>query len=294
MLAGSLKRWLLLSALLTLTPPFPAFSAHLIVINPLHIELPAEQDYPHQLLQAALAATATEGEVVVARFPLQMTQSRIIHELARAGAIDVGVLASGHWQHPQLRPILIPIRRGLLGWRLLVSRPERVASIRAHLWDGAPLRSLTTGFGEDWVDLGIMRANFAHVAVARTSQELYQRLGAGEFDFYSLSAVELWREVGVLNLDLTQFAIVPDVALYYPLADFFYVHRDQKALAQRIERGLAILYENGELEALLEQFHGEDLRRSHLSQRRIFQLTDPGSSLSAPPIAAHWWYKPDQ
>lgn len=294
MLSGTLRWWLLVTLLLVWAAPAPALTAKTIVINPLHIDLPAEQDYPQQLLQAALAATATEGELVVARFPLQMTSSRIIHELAKDGAIDVGVLASGHWQHPQLRPIFIPIRRGLLGWRLMLSRPERVESIRAHLLGGSPLRTLTTGFGEDWVDLSIIRANFAHVAVAQTSQELYQQLSTGAFDFYSRSAIELWREVGVLKLDLTQFAIVPDVALYYPLADFFYVHRDQEALAQRIERGLTMLYESGEFQALLEQFHGEDLRRSQLAQRRIFQLTDPGWSLSEPPVAALWWYQPGQ
>lgn len=286
--------WLVLVSWLLVAQSVLAAVPANVVINPLHTHLPEEQDYPLQLLEAAFRATAAEGEVTVSRFPLQMTQSRIIHELAKGGAIDVGVLASGHWQHPQLRPILVPIRRGLLGWRLLVSRPERVAALRAHLLSGASLRALTTGFGEDWVDLGVMRANFGHVILARTSAELYQRLAAGDFDVYSRSAVELWREVGVLNLDLTQFAIVPDVALHYPLADFFYVHRDQEALAKRIERGLTKLHENGELQALLEQFHGEDLRRSQLNQRRIFTLTDLGWSLSEPPIAAHWWYQPSE
>lgn len=229
-------RGLLLLALSLATSS--GFANTAVVMNKAFAELQPENDYNYQLLKRALTITATEDEtVVLEQFPLPMTQTRLIHELTSGKKVQVGVLASGYWKRPGIIAIPVPVRRGLLGWRLLVTRSQTLDKLPDLAADTGRLSSLTTGFGADWVELPLMQQTFAHVDTVKTTAELYQQLLDGNFDVFSRSVIELWLELDSLGDRADELAVVPGVVLRYPFADFFYVSGEQPELAAVLSWG---------------------------------------------------------
>ncbi|RUO65216.1 hypothetical protein SAMN06297229_1408 [Pseudidiomarina planktonica] len=288
-MAGWSRWWLLvLFSLVTSS----GFANTTVVMNKAFAELTEERDYNYQLLKRALAITADDyTEVALTRYPLPMTQTRLIHELTSGKKVQVGVLASGYWQQPGVIAIPVPVRRGLLGWRLLVTHEQTLQRLPDLAENTEALSSLTTGFGADWVELPLMRDTFAHVETVEQTSDLYQQLLDGNFDVFSRSVIELWLELENLGSSADKLAVVPGVVLRYPFADFFYVPGDQPELAKRIELGLQRLYANGDYEALFMSFYGAVIARAELNNRRIIELKNiPLAPVNE--IAEQWWYRP--
>ncbi|MEX1220655.1 MAG: hypothetical protein WEA82_00910 [Idiomarina sp.] len=283
-------RWWLLVLISTVTSA--AFANTPVVMNKAFADLSEERDYNYQLFKRALAVTEDDyAATALTRYPLPMTQTRLIHELISGKKVQVGVLASGYWKRQGLIAIPIPVRRGLLGWRLLLTREQALSRLPDLANNMPALSTLTTGFGADWVELPLMQQAFAHVETLEQTSDLYQQLLDGNFDVFSRSVIELWLELENLGSSAEQLAIVPGVVLRYPFADFFYVASDQSELAKRIELGLQRLYASGEYDALFRSFYGSVIKRAELDNRRIIELNEiPLAPINE--IAAHWWYRP--
>jgi len=259
-----------------------------IVVNPQFADQDAASDYSFLLLQKALeSTTATDGPVIVERFPATMTQSRIIHELKQGRQLHVGVLSSKYRDDLDLRYVKVPLRKGLLGVRVLLAKQDRISEV-ATITEAADLQNYTTAFVSDWSELSLVRKYFGYVEKVETSEELYQYLASGRVDVLNRSIMEVFDELERYS-SAGAVQVVSDVILSYPLADLYYVRADQNSLAERIQRGLNNLNASGEYEALFEHFHRDIISRLAIQQRRIIQLSHP-DLVSFDEIESHWWY----
>lgn len=236
--------------------------------------------YATALLQLALEKVGHTAELLPRG---GLTQPRQAIELYRGG-LDVGQLpSSGTVQPGQALAVPIPIRRGLLGVRLLLARRERASVIAQAPTLEALQQGFVMGHGADWGDLGLMRQSGFRVQTSDSYPGLFRMLEAGRFDFLSRAVSEIWDELANPRLaGGGALVVVPRLALFYPLDDFFWVSPARPELAALIQQGLERARADGSFERLYRTHYGEALLRAQLRQRQVFRLPGveppPGSS----------------
>ena len=93
-----------------------------------------------------------------------------------------------------LRPIRIPLDKGLTGYRLFLIKADTQA------WTDPvrtlpQLQTLSIGQGATWVDSDILRANGFRVVTAPTYELLLPMLDSGRFDLFSRGVNEISHEL---------------------------------------------------------------------------------------------------
>lgn len=201
-----------------------------------------------------------------------MVAPRAVQLIEDRDGIDVCWWPATPELEQRLLPVRIPIDKEMLGWRLLLIRKtdrERFAAINTL----PQLRALSAGQQRDWGDAIILRANGFKVVDAAVYQPMFQMLASGRFHYFPRGVGEIWNEAeqhAGLGLE-----IEPHLALHYPVQTYFFVNKQDTALAQRIERGLRASIKDGSFDALFEQYNGEFIRRAHLGSRTVFELRNP-------------------
>jgi hypothetical protein len=229
--------------------------------------------YASRLLSMALDRGAYSGRL---RLLDGMTQLRQVRELLE-DRLDVGLLPSCSTAAEQgVLAVKAPIRHGLLGLRLLLARREHADEI-ARVSSLAQLQQrYTLGHGADWGDLGLMRRAGFRVVTSATYSGLFRMLEAERFDLMSRGVSEVWDELDRPRLAGNGcLAVVPGIALFYPLDDYFWVNPARPDLAQAIEIGLRRARSDGSFDALFRKQYQSALRKAELSARRIFKLPLP-------------------
>lgn len=260
------------------------------VVYPRHLPQQDRQvDYFISLLHAALQRGGTRYTLVQTQS--EMVQSRALLEMAsNEPGIDVFWTMTDPQREKSLLPIRVPLDRGLIGWRLCLTR----AADRDRLRDIADLKDLsrlTAGQMHDWPDTAVLRANGLPVQVSTHYQGLFQMLSAGRFDYFPRSIFEIDAELE--SFAEQQLAIDPYLLLHYPAALYMFVRPGRPRLAADLARGMDALVADGTFERLSRQLFGDLLKRHRIDQRRVLRLRNP----LLPPLTpldrkALWWPLP--
>ena len=261
--------------------------------KPLRVRYPAQESatdvrraYPIAVLRLALARSGRAHALEPAR--LSAPQTRTL-ALVEQGEIDVMWSVPTHARVARLRMVPLPIDRGLIGWRLLLVRRDRVAAWSAVRSTGA-LRTRMGVQGHDWPDLGILRGNGLQVAAGASYDSMFAMLARGHADYFPRAVSEVEGEIAARPA--TPLAVAPGLALHYPSALVFFVRRDDAALADALARGLEAAQRDGSLERLFRRMQGPTLERLRLDRRRVLELANPGLPDALPRAGTAWWYHP--
>lgn len=203
-----------------------------------------------------------------------VSQPRIVTEL-KAGRLDLAMLPSNMPELEALPVLRHPLRRGLLGTRLLLTRRELVPSF-ARVKSLDELRRWRLGFGADWSDLPGMRAQGFDIVTGSHYRGLFEMLARRRFDWLHRGVNEIWQELETPGLLPAGLAVVPDLALFYPLDDYFVLAPQQAALLQRLEQAWTQCRQDGRYARWFQANYGEALRRAALQQRRVLHLAGMG------------------
>lgn len=223
--------------------------------------------YPASLLQLALARSDCPAEIE-GRY--HYTQWRALSEL-RLGRLDVTMVAPRELAPGQGLVVPIPLRLGLLGLRLLIWREERLVEF-SGLQDLAALKARRLGYGADWNDLETFERLGFQLVTASSYASLFAMLLAGRSDYLARGLNEVWGELEQARLRGEPLAVVPGLALRYPLDDYFVVRPDAPDLARALEQGLRQAQADGSYQALFEAHFGAALQRSRLEGRRWIKI----------------------
>jgi hypothetical protein len=168
-------------------------------------------------------------------------------------------------------PIKVSLLKELNSYRLLLIRPEMQAEFsRVNTLND--LRKFSGGMNAQWADADIMEANGLPLVKAVGYESLFRMLAAKRFDYFSRGLYQIQTEVKFYpELHL---AIEKELMLHYPNYVYFFVHKDNKALAQRLVAGLETAQRDGSFDALFNsipryQWGTEQLKQN---QRRILNL----------------------
>lgn len=225
-------------------------------------------DFSAELLELALSAAGSNARVVHVR---GMNQTRMT-QAVQAGELDVVALPNVRARDSGLQPIAFPIRRGLLGVRLLLTRPEDAERLAQVGGIGPLKRDFVMGYGHEWLDRREMLALGFRLETASTYRGLFDMLRGGRFDYLSRGVNEVAAERADPALAGSGMVVVPDIALFYPLDDFFYLRADRAVLRSEIELGLQRVLDDGRYNALLEAHFGDAMREARLNERTILHV----------------------
>ena len=232
--------------------------------------------YDWEVLRTALEKTrARFGPYELRQASQFMSPARVTTEAAGSGSINLFVRATSAQLEQQFRPVRIPVDRGLIGYRLLLVRHEDLPRF-AEVKSLDQLRRFSIGQGKGWVDVGILQAGGFKVVEGNNYDGLFSMLEVKRFDALSRSVDEALSEYDGWHKRFG-FEVEPDLALYYPLARYFFTRRDAEgeALANRLEAGLEAMVQDGSLQALFMTYKGPLIKRSGLVRRRLYRNPNP-------------------
>lgn len=240
--------------------------------------------YPVQVLRLALSEAGADFDLQPSETP--MLQGRALEQLAKGENVNVVWSMTSQERESALWPIRIPIDKGLLGWRLILTSKAGAAAI-AKVKKMDDLRRLQAGQGHDWPDTNILRFNGLQVQTGTSYDGLFKMLSVGRFDYFPRSIIEIWDEqkfFATQNLEIDK-----NLILYYPTAFYFFVSRKDRELAKTIETGLNKAIANGKFEQLFQQTYGDVVQRAHLAGRTKLILQNPLLPAATPLARKELW-----
>lgn len=249
--------------------------------------------YYIDMLRLALHKTsAINGAATLVMTNKTMRQNRTIEQLKLNKDIDVLWTMTSTKREAELQAIRIPLLKGLLGYRIFIIRKGEEARFSA-IETLNDLKQLTAGQGRDWPDTKILRANGIKVIAGSSYQGLFGMLQHKRFDYFPRGVNEAWAEVKI-HAD-KNLVVEKKLLLQYPAPIYFFVNKENKQLADRLERGLRIAIKDGSFAQLFKNHpaNKEILQLTAIDKRRIFRLHNPFLPQATPLAEKALWYTPE-
>ena len=271
-------------------------TAHAQTMNFVHPPAEAAGDERHlyywQVLDAALASNRDQfGGYTVKAFDTPMTFQRAVAEVGSgSGRVNIVSRATNLDLEKRLRPIRVPLDKGLLGARLFLVMPEVQARLD-KISTLNELRRFTIGQSSAWSDVRILQDAGFKLVLTDAYLPLFSMLGARRFDLFSRGAIEIESEWRANRDSIPGLMIEEKFLLYYPMPRYFFVPRtvEGERMALRIEDGLQRLRRSGEFERRYQAWKKLVLQDIALGGRTVFRLPNPELSPETPLADKYWW-----
>lgn len=233
-------------------------------INPLtRVVISCEQDlkqdhddyYYSNLLKLALTKTIpTHGNYELIFIPVMPITNRLLRDVER-GEVDVTWMPYAKDLKYDLTPIKIRLLKSLSDYRVFLIRKqdaEKFSGVK-NLQD---LRKFKGGLGSHWPDRQVMEENGLPLVLSLSYFNLFKMLKSNRFDYFSRGIYQVRTEVDTYR---NQGIILEKyLFLRYENPVYFYLHKDNQQLAERIETGLKIAINDGSFNELFSSI--ENLR----------------------------------
>lgn len=205
---------------------------------------------------------------------LVMERTRAIKAL-EAGDLDLIWISMGQEVEQVLRPIRIPIYRGLIGQRLFLIHRDRAADF-AQVRRLSDLAAFTAGQGVGWVDTQILQSAGLKV-VTNTYDALFKMLARGSVDYFPRGANEALAEQRARASEYPELIVEPRLLLSYRSDNIFFVSKKNEALAQRLEGGLLAAHADGSYQQLYDRhpYVQQVLADANLGRRLRMEIPNP-------------------
>ncbi len=257
--------------------------------KPLEVRIPAELNGGDNLAKDLLKlALDKSGKEFAIREVGLMNQKRASVALEQGG-LDVIWMGTGAEIEKRLKPIRIPLYRGLMGYRLFIIHKDNQS-----LFGGSEtledLARLITVQGDGWSDVEVLEASGLTVRTAEY-QQLFDMINFKRAHLFPRGISEAYREVGE-NKHLSELAVEQEVYLHYPFAFLFFTSKDNPDLNEVIHHGLEKAYEDG---SFLDVFNNNQeiqiaLEKSKLNQRRGIYIKNDRMSEQTLNVPEKYWH----
>lgn len=271
----------------------PAAETMRFIHAPPEIRGDQRHTYYWELLAAALESNKSQfGPYTVEAYETPMNFARATSEVeaGEKGRVNIVARATNLELESRLRPIPLPLDRGLLGYRLFLIMPEMQERLdKVNSLDD--LRQFSIGQATPWTDVKILEANQFKLVLANDYDGLFKMLGARRFDLFSRGLNEIYGEWTAQKDSVPGLTIERGLILHYQMPRYFFVSRNEQGarMAARIEDGMRRLAKSGEFERRYQAYKKLVLADINLSGRRILRLGNPQLSPLAPTQDKFWW-----
>lgn len=268
----------MISGLIVATALFlAALSASALALDIVRIHVPAqvsEPRYQDVVIRRALEVTEKEfGPWRIEILDIPLTRDRAFALMEDGGSLNViAVPTKAEWEKHKL-PVYVPIRRGILGYRLLLVNRQDLPEFAA-IESLDQLRQLRAGLKAQWSITEIMEKLGFNIVKGASFEGLFQMLASQRFDYFPRGVNEVFADLAKRENLYPDMVIEPTMALFIPLPTYVFVSPKYERLHQRFSAGLNMMVNDGTLNSLFLDFHGDQLERARLADRKIFFVDD--------------------
>lgn len=186
-------------------------------------------------LRLALSKSAPPGEEIDLQYFNSYVGRERLRLMVAQGNLDLMWSSSTKEREERLYAIKFNLLKGINEYRFLLIRAEDTEKF-AKVDNLEDLRKFNVGGGIHWSDMQIFQANDFHTVTSWQYNSLFKMLAAKRFDFMPRTFSEIITEVEE-NRDMN-FVMEPHIILHYEQPIYFFVAKNNHALARRIQEGL--------------------------------------------------------
>lgn len=278
--------------LATLLAPWPLLAAGVRVTYPTG-DIPNDPRFNDviEILRTALEKTRPQyGPYELGPANAPMPKARYLMEMENGGEINVVWNGTSIELEQRFLPIRIPLRKGLLGYRISFITAENQSKIdQVNTEDD--LKKISIGQGIGWGDISIYEHIGINVTKAKYSQ-LFKMLSLKRFEMFPRGIGEVFTEYELNRQDNPNLVIEKNLVLYYPFPYYYFFNHKDTALKQRVETGLRMMQKDGSFDAIFRKYNQEAIEKAQLKKRRIIRLVNPNLPKETPLQDASLWYDP--
>lgn len=244
-----------------------------------------------EILQTALEKTVPEfGPFELKPAKVGMNEARYLIELEYKGFVNIAWSSTSVDKERQFIPIRIPLRKGLLGYRIaLIAKDGQAQVDQVQTIDD--LKRLTIGQGIGWGDVKLYESNGLKVTKAGY-ENLFKMVAAGRFDLFPRGISEIFTEYDLHANKISNLAIEKNLLIYYPWPYYFFFNKKDAALVARIETGMRKMMEDGSFDAIFIKYNAQAIERANLKNRRIIRIKNDLLPKETPLNDAALWFDP--
>lgn len=268
------KVFFLVLSIITFLIIVPTAFAEIVVRHPVG-RTPDDTRYQYmtKLLILLLDKTVSTHGAYSLEGYLPMTQDRIIREIL-VGRLDVAQLPISSKANEILLPVKIPIRKGLLGWRILLIHQDNISKFK-EIKTLSDLRKFRAGFGSQWGDLPVLKHNVGTVITDNEYEGLFRLLAGKYFDYLHRGIHEPWNEIEARKDRYPELRIEKTLVIHYPMGNYLYVSKENMRLFNRLSEGFGLALEDGSFETLFNTEYGAIINRASIRSRTPIFFENP-------------------
>jgi len=208
---------------------------------------------------------------------MSMTPKRAFISLKNNENINAYIGPYNKTWDSEIISIKVPIRQGLLSYRLLLVHNSQLAKFsKVKTLDD--LSKINAGLQQHWATTKVFTSHNLKVTTTHNFEGLFQMLKRDRVDYIPRAVYEAYDELNMRQPDLKDIVVEPTLALYLPMATYIHISPQEPRIARRIEIGLRKLIDNGEMKTILDKYYAEDISRANLQNRRIIKISNPDYS----------------
>ncbi len=245
-----------------------------------------------EILKTALDRTSPKyGPYTAAPASILMNEARQLAVIEQSNTI-INVIWSSTSEEKERKPlpIRIPLRKGILGYRIALTSKSKQAEIdKVTTLDD--LKKLTIGQGLGWGDVEIYKSNGITVFSAQYDG-LFKMAAGGRFDLFPRGISEIGPEFEANSAALPELAIEKGLLIYYPWPYYFFFNPQDTALAMRVETGIRMMIEDGSFDAIFKKYNANAIGKANLKGRRVIRIENTILPKATPLNDKNLWFDP--
>jgi hypothetical protein len=215
------------------------------------------------------------------------SQERILR-LLETNDIDIVWTGTSVAREKRFIPVRIPLFKGLLGYRVFIVHKDNMELFSSlHI---EHLKEKIACQGNHWPDSDILEANGFKVFRVGKYDRIFSMMNAKRCDYFPRAIYEVKAEMAMTEKQYPDLRLSTTTLLKYRFPLYFFVNRQNQALADVIESGLDSAIADGSFDALLQR-HPTVKDTFPLSQwqtENIVELRNPLLSEETPKDPKYW------
>ncbi len=177
-------------------------------------------------------------------------------------SVDLIWVGTNKEREQRYLPIYFPLFRGLLGYRVLLIRKENLNKF-SMIKKPEQLKKLTACQGAHWPDSDILEANGYKVSRVVHYYTMFNMLAKNRCDYFPRAIYEGYAEQRDISDEFPNIILLDEPILHYNFPFYYFVDKNNTALAQRLAVGLNMALKDGSFMLLM---------KSHSVSKHLFPL----------------------
>lgn len=250
------------------------------------------EQYNLQVYRTALGLTIAEfGEYKLNITNQKMPLSRLRPMVHEGKIVNAAVaVTNSEWEASAI-PIRIPIRRGILNYRMLMTTKDKLPAL-SKVKTLEQIKQMWGCVGAHWSTWHTMTQLNFNIVTALEEDSVIRMLSKRRCDYIPRGAHEIYWELESLHGNRKNLAVEPNLVLYMPAPIYIFVSPNEPRLAKRFALGLERMVELKILHKMVDKFYSDYIERANLKERTLIHVGNPALTPQTPFDKKELWFSP--